>query len=157
MNKLTIEEYYIRLLECYGQNGETYRELGWQDELINNIKNSTAYAVLQDRLKKGIKSDTIYGLNNRIVEIYAYQREQNKKYSALKQNVDLLMEGDPENPEMSININPSGDIGNGWCDKANTLNMAKRAKALGRDVMIDFHYSDTGADPANQKIPAAWR
>ncbi len=57
---------------------------------------------------------------------------------------------------LRVFVNPSGDIGNGWCDKANTIAMAKRAKALGLDVMIDFHYSDTWADPANQKIPAAW-
>ena len=33
---------------------------------------------------------------------------------------------------------------------------AKRAKAAGFDILIDFHYSDTWADPANQTKPAAW-
>jgi arabinogalactan endo-1,4-beta-galactosidase len=34
--------------------------------------------------------------------------------------------------------------------------MAIRAKELGMRVMIDFHYSDTWADPGNQTKPAAW-
>lgn len=58
---------------------------------------------------------------------------------------------------LRVFVNPSGDIGSGWCDKNNTIAMAKRAKKLGLDVMIDFHYSDTWADPAHQAIPAAWK
>ena len=44
----------------------------------------------------------------------------------------------------------------GDCDKHQVLAMAKRAKALGMDVMIDFHYSDWWADPGKQPIPKAW-
>lgn len=40
---------------------------------------------------------------------------------------------------------------------ADVLKKALRAKKLGLPVMIDFHYSDTWADPKNQKIPAAWQ
>ena len=43
-----------------------------------------------------------------------------------------------------------------WCSKEDVLNKALRAKALGMDVMIDFHYSDWWADPGKQNIPAAW-
>ncbi|WP_335973590.1 glycoside hydrolase family 53 protein [Gaetbulibacter jejuensis] len=32
----------------------------------------------------------------------------------------------------------------------------QRAKAKGMDVLLDFHYSDTWADPDTQEIPAAW-
>lgn len=32
----------------------------------------------------------------------------------------------------------------------------KRADALGMDVLLDIHYSDTWADPSKQIIPAAW-
>ena len=38
-----------------------------------------------------------------------------------------------------------------------TLAMAKRVKAAGFDLMLDFHYSDTWADPAHQTMPGAWR
>lgn len=49
-------------------------------------------------------------------------------------------------------VNPRG----GSCDKNEVLAMALRAKKLGMDVMIDFHYSDWWADPAKQPIPKAW-
>ncbi|MBX3432500.1 MAG: glycosyl hydrolase 53 family protein [Pirellulales bacterium] len=38
-----------------------------------------------------------------------------------------------------------------------TLAAAKQAKALGFRFLLDFHYSDTWADPAKQFIPIAWR
>ena len=34
---------------------------------------------------------------------------------------------------------------------------AKRAKNAGMKIMIDFHYSDTWADPGNQNKPSAWQ
>lgn len=34
--------------------------------------------------------------------------------------------------------------------------LAKRAKAAGLGVYIDFHFSDTWADPAHQAIPSGW-
>ena len=44
----------------------------------------------------------------------------------------------------------------GWNGKADVLAKARRAAALGMRLMIDFHYSDTWADPAHQTKPAAW-
>ena len=44
-----------------------------------------------------------------------------------------------------------------WCNKEDVLLKAKRAKALGMEVMVDFHYSDWWADPAKQNIPASWK
>lgn len=49
-------------------------------------------------------------------------------------------------------VNPQ----DGWCNKADVLTKAKRAHQLGFRIMIDFHYSDTWADPGNQTKPAAW-
>ena len=37
-----------------------------------------------------------------------------------------------------------------------TLAMAKSAKALGYKFLLDYHYSDTWADPAKQFLPKAW-
>lgn len=41
-------------------------------------------------------------------------------------------------------------------DKASVVEAARRAKAQGMEVMIDFHYSDWFADPSRQEIPADW-
>ncbi len=45
----------------------------------------------------------------------------------------------------------------GYCDKAHTLEMAKRAAAQGLKISIDFHYSDWWADPGKQYAPSAWK
>lgn len=45
----------------------------------------------------------------------------------------------------------------GFCSKEDVAKMTVRAKSLGMDVMIDFHYSDWWADPAKQNIPEAWK
>ncbi|MBQ9623249.1 MAG: glycosyl hydrolase 53 family protein [Treponema sp.] len=37
-----------------------------------------------------------------------------------------------------------------------TISMAKRIKAAGLKLMLDFHYSDTWTDPAKQYVPRAW-
>ena len=47
-------------------------------------------------------------------------------------------------------------VGSGASSKSEVVGMCKRAKAKGMSVMIDFHYSDTWADPGNQTIPSAW-
>lgn len=49
-------------------------------------------------------------------------------------------------------VNPSA----GWNNLADVIAKAIRAKNLGMRIMIDFHYSDTWADPGQQTIPAAW-
>jgi arabinogalactan endo-1,4-beta-galactosidase len=53
-------------------------------------------------------------------------------------------------------VNPSSDRTNGHCSKNEVVTMALRAKAMGFRVMIDFHYSDSWADPGKQNKPAAW-
>ncbi len=50
-------------------------------------------------------------------------------------------------------VNPRG----GSNDKNELLAMARRVKALGMDLMVDFHYADSWADPAKQPIPKAWQ
>jgi beta-galactosidase len=47
--------------------------------------------------------------------------------------------------------------GKGFCDLPHTLAMAKRVKAAGLRLLLDFHYSDYWADPGKQFKPEAWR
>ena len=44
----------------------------------------------------------------------------------------------------------------GYNNEAKVLQFAKTAKAKGFKLLIDFHYSDTWADPGHQTKPAAW-
>jgi arabinogalactan endo-1,4-beta-galactosidase len=54
---------------------------------------------------------------------------------------------------LRVFVNPSDK----WCNQADVIAKAKRAKAAGMRIMIDFHYSDVFADPIRQTIPSAWK
>jgi arabinogalactan endo-1,4-beta-galactosidase len=44
----------------------------------------------------------------------------------------------------------------GYCDLAHTVTFGQRVKAAGMGFLLDFHYSDTWADPGKQVKPAVW-
>lgn len=44
-----------------------------------------------------------------------------------------------------------------YCDEDHTVEFGKQIKAAGMGFLLDFHYSDTWADPGKQIIPEAWR
>lgn len=44
------------------------------------------------------------------------------------------------------------------CNDLNyTIKLAQKAKKIGFKILLNFHYSDTWADPGHQYIPAAWQ
>jgi arabinogalactan endo-1,4-beta-galactosidase len=53
---------------------------------------------------------------------------------------------------LRIWVNPK----NGYNNETKVLAFAKTVKAKGLKLLIDFHYSDTWADPGHQTPPAAW-
>ncbi|HET6857349.1 MAG TPA: glycosyl hydrolase 53 family protein, partial [Streptomyces sp.] len=53
---------------------------------------------------------------------------------------------------LKVWVNPA----DGYNNKARVLQMAKRIKGQGMKLLVDFHYSDTWADPGKQFKPAAW-
>lgn len=63
---------------------------------------------------------------------------------------------------LRVFVNPASPRGyaarskEAYCDAAHTLAMAKRVRAAGLGLLVDFHYSDTWADPGHQFKPAAW-
>jgi arabinogalactan endo-1,4-beta-galactosidase len=44
-----------------------------------------------------------------------------------------------------------------YCDRDHTLEFGREVKEAGMRFLLDFHYSDTWADPGKQIIPEAWR
>jgi arabinogalactan endo-1,4-beta-galactosidase len=48
------------------------------------------------------------------------------------------------------------DPADGYHDKDELLEMARRIERSKMDLLVDLHYSDTWADPAHQTKPAAW-
>ena len=59
----------------------------------------------------------------------------------------LLREEGTNSIRLRVRVNPEG----GWCGKDDVIAKAWRAQQLGFRLMIDFHYSDTWADPGNRE------
>ncbi len=53
-------------------------------------------------------------------------------------------------------VNPSADPKARVSDLDHVTALGKRIKAAGFEFLLDFHYSDTWADPGHQIKPAAW-
>lgn len=73
--------------------------------------------------------------------------------SGVQQDLFTVLAGKGINAiRLRVWVNPSA----GWCNITDVVNKAKRAKAAGMSILIDFHYSDIWADPGHQTKPAAW-
>ena len=64
----------------------------------------------------------------------------------------LLHDHDLNTIRLRVWVNPAG----GWSGKNDVIAKAIRARNLGFRLLIDFHYSDSFADPGQQPKPAAW-
>jgi len=69
-----------------------------------------------------------------------------------KSCLEILKEHNINALRFRVWVNPQ----NGWCGKKEVATMSQRAYSLGFKVMLDFHYSDSWADPGKQSKPAAW-
>jgi len=66
--------------------------------------------------------------------------------------VRLIARAGVTHARLKVWVNPA----DGYNNKAHILPLARRLKRAGVDIWIDFHYSDSWADPAHQTKPAAW-
>lgn len=83
---------------------------------------------------------------------YKFYNKDNKEEDCLK----ILKDHGINSIRLRTWVNPSDGKTDGHCSKEETVVMAQRAKKFGMRVMIDFHYSDSWADPSKQVKPAAW-
>ncbi len=83
---------------------------------------------------------------------YKFYNDKGKEEDCLK----ILKDHGINTVRLRTWVNPSNDKASGHNSKAETVAMAVRAQKMGMRVMINFHYSDTWADPGKQKKPAAW-
>jgi arabinogalactan endo-1,4-beta-galactosidase len=74
-----------------------------------------------------------------------------------KDCLQLLKDRGMNTIRLRVWVNPSDDKASGHCSKEETVAMAVRAQKMGMRIMIDFHYSDSWADPGKQNKPAAWK
>jgi len=64
---------------------------------------------------------------------------------------------DPGVPNDASGWNPFPYSAAGYCGLDSTIKYAKKVKGAGFKFLLDFHYSDTWADPGKQYKPMAWR
>ncbi len=76
-----------------------------------------------------------------------------KNQSGVEMNcLDILKEEGINAIRIRAWVNPKG----GYCDTKYVTSLAHQADSMGFDILIDFHCSDTWADPSHQYTPAAW-
>lgn len=76
-----------------------------------------------------------------------------------KDIVELLSDHQFNTIRLRLFVDPQAENGysdKGFCDLEHTIAMAKRIKRAGMEFTLDFHYSDTWADPDKQYKPSAW-
>ncbi len=78
-----------------------------------------------------------------------------------KDLLDILRSYDVNAVRLRLWNNPYTDegepFGAGTNDLATTMELTKRARDKGMEVLLDFHYSDFWADPGKQCVPRAWQ
>lgn len=83
---------------------------------------------------------------------YQFYNDNGKKEDCFK----ILKDHGINSIRLRTFVNPSDDKASGHCSKDETVAMALRAQKWGMRVMIDFHYSDSWADPGKQRKPKDW-
>ena len=102
-------------------------------------------SVLQSYLDKGVSYYD--GQGSRIPDVLEYLKGDDVGWNALR--VRLFV--DP------VRKDADGKTDAQVCqDLDYVVRLCKRIKSEGFALLLDFHYSDTWADPANQWIPEAW-
>ncbi|WP_405949917.1 arabinogalactan endo-1,4-beta-galactosidase [Streptomyces prunicolor] len=66
--------------------------------------------------------------------------------------IRILADAGVTHARLKVWVNPA----DGYNNKKHILPLAKRLRRAGIGIWVDFHYSDTWADPAHQSKPAAW-
>jgi arabinogalactan endo-1,4-beta-galactosidase len=89
-----------------------------------------------------------YYRNGQAKDLLAILKESGFNYIRLRLFVDptAKITGESESPYST----------KGYCGLDSTIKVAQRVKTAGMKFLLDFHYSDTWADPAKQYKPVSW-
>ena len=114
---------------------------------------------IPEREASGVK----YAHNGQVKDILDILKEHKFNYIRLRLFVDPTV-GVPEDTAKALADAKGGTpwyaspySKAGYCGLNSTIEMAKRVKNAGMKFLLDFHYSDTWADPGKQFKPMSWR
>lgn len=92
----------------------------------------------------------------------AYETANTSYYTSTGTKIDDVLtymrdKASVNSVRVRLHVNPDNRNNDGVVQDLNYVTQfGKRIKEAGMNFMLDFHYSDTWADPANQTIPSAW-
>ena len=127
---------------------------------IHTVQPGTAHKVTGDVYKSRKTNDKILG-----ADISFLPQLESRKIKFTDEGVEkdallILKEHGFNYIRLRLFNNPSQpkgySPGKGFCDLEYTKQMARRVKAAGMKLLLDFHYSDYWADPQQQNKPVAW-
>lgn len=99
---------------------------------------------------KGVDISSLQESMDGGMQVYDENGQKILPFELLKQNgVNMIRLRIWHTPE---NVPESG----GYCSLEHTLALAQKIKEYGMGFMLDFHYSDFWADPAQQRKPKQW-
>ena len=119
-----------------------------QQVTINKVENMT------DSTIQGMDISSYNALKNAGVKFYDKDGKEASLLKILSDNgvnyIRIRIWNDPYNEKGET-------YGGGGNDVETGLKIAREAKEYGMKILLDFHYSDFWADPAQQIIPKAWK
>ncbi|MEK5266694.1 glycosyl hydrolase 53 family protein [Weizmannia sp. FSL W8-0401] len=119
-----------------------------QTVTINKLTNMTSDSI------RGVDISSYEALKEAGVKYYDFSGNRESLLKILHDNgvnyIRLRIWNDPKSSTGAI-------YGGGQCDVEHELAIAKEAAQYGMKILLDFHYSDFWADPAQQILPKAWR
>lgn len=112
--------------------GSTFSQSLLNNEFIIGTDLSMTKAILDN--------GGVYMVDNQAVDVFESFKERKYEYARLR-----------------LFHTPDGNESNGTVNSLDyTIQLAKQIKASGMKLLLDFHYSDTWADPSQQTKPEAW-
>lgn len=123
------------------------------DNGISSRTPPSVNATLAEDFIRGFDASMVSALEENGVKYYTEKGNEIDIFELLKNNgVNWI--------RLRLWVNPSNYAGNTLADGDNTtvrtIAVAKRVKAAGLKLLLDFHYSDTWTDPGLQTVPKDW-
>ncbi|VTN68518.1 galactosidase [Klebsiella pneumoniae] len=122
---------------------------------------SLAADALATRAFQGMPADFIKGADiSTLLDAEKHGATFYDQNNQRKDPIAILKENGVNYVRLRLWVDPQSASGEGYGggnnDLATTLALAKRAKAQGMKLLLDFHYSDFWTDPGKQFKPKAW-
>lgn len=131
------------------------------DEIYAQYSDTKKQPVVEPLFERTVQIDKpVIGADISFVQ---QEESRGKKYSdkdVEKDVLEILKDNKFNWIRLRLFVDPTSENGyskDGYCGLEKTVEMAKRIKAAGMKLLLDFHYSDTWADPGKQFLPASWK